>query len=708
MWLVLAALLVASLGAVTLVTASQESLRPLTLLKRETELRWTAHAVAASFGNRLKMEPWGRRFYRREDVNKDYSVTSVYRDREYTLWARDSVRRGVVETGTVDVFVRVADTDFTLGFYQRLRVRPAVATNPRVLQVLREMTIRDDFQFDTVRDDLLLRIEAVEVADRANRPSAEVSAREADVLSERDASVEKVLGAIRAAHDEVEAETRFAGMMERARARLAAGWLLEGRDVLAQAVDLAAGSNPVHLPQRLMTSQLALGKLEYALGLLSNEPARASFLDGAATKLAALVDDPRTSCVAPTAANLLAHVRMAAAALKDPLARDRARSRARDELRRNSKGGVFEDGSIEIGDLPGHFERVWSTSLAYVDCAFDPADPSQHAETVALASDDGRTSQPLTRPGVYDTLFWMPGGTALMLVDRTDAAALTHPIQLVDRNGTALATFEGFGQYATVESSGYWLTPRTNHLLFRGMAKGETKPSYWAQDLKEGRLDRIVGPEDRLGRVDHDPLRFSGDGQWVAYYEPPEGVKVAPIDRFLSGARDGRTVWKVSNPDNPPGFYWAGGAGLTRLVLYAEEQDRSHPERGRLLVVDPATGDTARSPAFPDGLAPWIAFAHQDRARIALLDRKTTRYALIDFGASGFKGPFELGQVGSSSPCTSRPARTGNLVFLSDASEAGGGIWRWDLDRPGDVRLLSLVPVIAPYPSHRMINPIAF
>ncbi|MBI4860936.1 MAG: hypothetical protein HY815_11865 [Candidatus Riflebacteria bacterium] len=723
LWIALGVLMVASIGAMMLATVSQSNLRQLGLLRDEAQLRWTVVTALATFDNQLKMTPWARRFYKGGGKD-EHSTTLTYGNRQCTVWARDSLRNSTVQTGTTDVFVRVADQDLVMGAYQRVKVTPAAATNPRVLVVLRELVVREDLKERDARDRLLKVMEADEKKDADLIAETDVCSRAALEVAEEDGAPEKAVGAAIAAAPDATTERKFRESMSRGAQKVDQGDLAAAVPLFTEALSIADGSSSTQRPQRKMASQLALARALYALGLSSTEPDRTTSLDQALNHLDSLVGEFGKGCAGPTAAYLRAQLRVVRKNAQTPAERDMARAQARDELANTllaiAPGAVFEGGSIPVADLVPQFDGVWSMPLAYTDAFFSILSiplpfigyipiPWPVLQRLSLTDDEGKSSRVIMVSGIMVPLLWLRDGSALVAEDWSSAAGSS--LILLDRTGQVLQRFRDVTLHSTRESGGVVLSPAGNQLVFYGKVGDSEGSSYWVQDLKGGSPRRILGPFPQASSfsTDHDPVQFSGDKQWVAYVDPAAGVRVAHADSFLSGTVAGRTVSSlVTKGDqvSAPGIVWgappAPGAS-SLLVLLPESLDENPPPR-RLKLVEPVTGVPWESPPLPSDFTPTLVVPFRDKPRLMVFG--SGRCATIEYGASGFIGGFEIKTL-PGGPYGNRPGRgPGDVVYLS-GSRQGPGLYRWNMGTSDPV-FLPLKPETGPGEFRLVLYPVSY
>lgn len=733
----LGCLMIASIGAFSLATVSQGNLRQAGLMKNETQLRWAAHAALATFANHVKMNSWENRFYRDSKNTSEYTTAMTYRGRSLSLWARDSVRAGVVQTQTIDVFARVADSDLVMGTYQRIRIISSLATNPRTLRVLRELTVRDDFEGKSVRDRVLKGIEEDERSETVNGPEGDVYARAIDASAEKDSPPDQAIAEAMGVTGEVATEQRFQEAMAKAHALMGSGSLVDVIACLNDAMQIAASSGTPQGPQRRMACELAMARAQYALGLTSSEPDRSKSLTQASDLLDRLIKDLGPGCAGPTAALLRAQVRMVQNSTRSGTERSQPRDEVIQELRSTlaaiAPGQAFEGGSVPVDDLVEEFSTSWSLPVAYTD-SFVKIVPDRAlgdlrvpvVQRLSLTDEDGTPTRPITLNGLMWPLMWLPGGSALLVKSPKPQESAKDAVfdrrgtvALVDRTGTVLQSYPKIDPWPTQESGGLALTPKGDQLVYFGYTNDDNTEkilektlSYWVQDLKGGPPKRILGSYTSKETLapSHDPIRFSSDGKQVAYFVPNEGVKTAESSEFLQGSPSGKTVFPPNADwEYSPGILWVQptpGVKTDLLVVYANASDLQHPERGHLVLVDPATGSSNRSPTFPNDFSPSVVIPHRDKPRLTILSENEKRCLTIDFGASGFASSFEEKTM-SCGFFDKRPGRgVGNEVYLEGPKE-NPGLFRWDVATGDPVRILQ-PSENGPTPISILIEPVVY
>lgn len=719
-WIALGCLMIVSIGGFTLASVSQNNLRLAGLLKNEIQLRWATHAALSAFANQLKMTPWDRRFYKTSKDKPEYTTTMTYRGRSLALWARDSVRSGTVQTGTTDVFARVADSDIVMGTYQRLRLTSNLATNPRILHVLRELTVRQDFQNEQVRERLLKDIEADEKAEANNGPEGDVYGRAIDVAAEKDSPPDQAATAAKSVASEVPLERKFQEIMAKAQGLLRSGSLVDTIACLGEAMAIASGSGSTQRTQRRMACELAMARAQYALGLTSPEPDRTQSLTQSSSLLDRLIQDLGPGCVGPTAAYLRAQVRMSQKTVRSASGRDQVREEASRELQATlaaiAPGQAFEGGCVPVSELVEQFVTSWALPVAYCDLFLKLITipnlgdlPIPVLERLSLTNEDGSSVRSITLNGLVKPFMWLPDGSAL-LASVYGNGKTASTVTLMDRTGNVLQEFGDIHPSATKESGGITLTPKGDQIVFYGRANDEDIRSFWVQDLKGGPPRRILGPYKKKDDLwpDHDPIRFSSDGKWVSYLDPDGGVKTAESTAFIQGSPPGRSVFPLSEERVfTPGMLWVHpnqDVKANRLIVFAEAHDQKHPEWGRLVMVNPVTGASSRSPAFPKDFLPSVVIPNQNKSRLTILSTKENRFLTVDYSANGFASGFDV-KTFADGPFGNRPGRgTGNVIYLA-GSRDNPGLFRWDMDEGDPVRL-PLPMETGPTPIHVLAEPV--
>lgn len=725
LWVSLGVLFLAAAGVAVLSHSARAGMRQTEQMRHVGEARWVAHAALAMFTNRLKMRPWAERFYREPPPRGDYAWSLAYMDRQVSLWARDGTRASRPVTGTTDIFATVHDGTLAYSICQRVQITAAVATNPRALRVLREVSLLDDLQDQDRRDELARQFEAEEQATIQDRALSEVSARGMDEAAARDLSPEQALAYVRAQRNEEPAERTFRETLQRGRAQLDQVAYAAAAATFEQASGQATGS-PTHRNQRWMASQLALARAKYALALASPEPERSTLAGEAAQRLDQLVNELGLECVGPTAAYLKAQIAVltrrrapgAATRGKDQLVAD-VTTELVEILDRIGRGKVLEGGSVPLSELPPQFDNTWRMRLAYTDSFLERRVISfwffsfpllwPVSQRLSLTDEAGTRVRTLISSGQYEPCAWLAEGQALVVTDHGGDSG--YDVLVIDRTGRTLAGFKGVKPVATAESGGVWVTPRGDGLVLFGVGP-QNVLGYWYQDLRQAVAPRRVGPEMKSEfRLGHDPVQFSQDGQYVAYVDPAGAVKLTSVSSFLTGSGMALTAltFVPSAPDlQEPAFTFVGrGLFQSHLVAFSQSDDAGNPDTGKLLVVsNNLLNPRKRRIPLPTGFTPGLIVPQRTRESVLLLDKDNKRYLRIKLSDEVAAHLQEL--PGHS--FQTRPGRgEADVIYLAGMiSEGEPGIWRWDLSGDGSPELLPLPKEGGPTLLHVITTPVSY
>ena len=729
LWITLGVLFLAAMGVAVLSQSVRQGMRQTVQMRHVAETRWAIHAALSMFTNRLKMRPWAARFYNEPPPTGDYTWSLAYMDRQVSLWARDGVRATRPVTGTTDIFATAYDGPMAMSICQRVQITAAVSTNPRALRVLREVTVLDDMQSQTRRDDLARQLETDEATVIADRPLTEVSARGMDEAAGRDMPPDQALAHVRAQSTEAPAEKTFRETLAKGRAQLDAVDYAGAAATFESAVGQATGSG-VHRDQRWMAAQFALARAKYALALVSPEPERTTLGNEAAQRLDQLVTDLGPECAGPSAAYLKAQLAMlnrkaaprAATATRtggNGGTRTDVTTELTDTLRRIARGKVLEGGSVPIDELPPQFDDSWKMRLAYTDSFLEKREINfwfftiplywPVSQRLALTDDMGTRVRTLISSGQYEPCAWLAEGQALVVRDHGGDSG--YDVLVLDRTGKTLAGFKGVKPFPTAESGGIWVTPAGNGLVMFGEGPDQTR-GYWYQELRQSTPAKRIGPELKGEvRLIHDPVQFSQDGHYVAYVDPAGSVKVTTVGGFLTGGSFTLTALTFT-PATPylqePAFAFVGrGLFASYLVAFSQSDDSGNPDVGRLLVIsNNFFAPSKKRIPLPSGFIPGLIVPQRTRESVLLLDKDNKRYLRIKLSDDVATQVAEL--PGHS--FQTRPGRgEDDVIYLAGAvSENEPGIWRWDLSTDAQPELLPLPKEGGPTPLHVITTPVSY
>lgn len=722
-WIALCVLLVAAIGGTMLSMVTRTSMRQVGTAQDQARLRAVADAALASVENHLKITGWSNRWVFIDSWDGPASIALSFDGVACTVYAQDRKLPGdIAEQGTVDLFVAVPDTNPQLGVFHRVNLKSVSALAPRALTIQRELSVREDFSKPAVRDQILAQVDAdqAEAARREFEADAIARAMAAAAAQNRDPA--QLETAARNEASEAANEKTFREAYDDGRQKSLAGDLAAAETALDSAVATAGGAPALHKGARLGAAKLQLARTQYTRAMVSAGPTRTGFLNEAVRQLTGVLGDPDASCTHPSAALLLAQVRVA---LDNPLtdaARLASRDRAMAEMRRTLRGRdreAFEGGTVLIQELFPHFEAQVTETLAFAEANFE-ADPDwddywmeDANQRLLLAPANGGTAVPITEGEFHHPLFFMPGGQTIFGTVQLDY--MEFAFALFDRTGRVLRTYEPMYPLGTVIGRrnpnfqigylivGATLAPDKQTVVCWGYRGDDWEPAYWGLDLASGAVRKLRGPypEDVDGR--QDPVSFSPDGNWVAFMDPGAGVRVAPANSFLTGNAAGTVVWTPTyqryeigrgrfekGPANLPGMGWTQGGGSDKLILFAGVDDDTHADRDNLVMVDPAS--LARSTVPLGGFRPGACVPYKNRGRIALLSNNGARIATVDHAAGAFTSALSTRDL-AGGPYWYRPGRgPGETIYLTSP-----------MDRPGvhrlDLETFDITPIIQLTPS---------
>ena len=736
LWITLGVLFLAALSVAVLSRQALRGSRGTASLRQTAEARWAAHTALASFANHLKMRPWAERFYAdpkyRPDGKPDYALDLSTPERDVHLWARDSVRAGQVQTGTTDVFVTARAGGGTCSLYQRLLITPAPATNPRALRVLRELSlVKEDLASADSREHLLEVVAGDERDAAAHAALAAVCSRGMDAAGGQDLEPARAVELVRAQAAEEPGEKAFADLMRQGRTALDRVDYAGAAALFDRAAG-AAGSSPLHRPQRWMAAQLAAARASYAQALATPEPQRAALANDVVQRLDGIVREMGEECAGPSAEYLKAQIQVLTARRPPAAATAAGGSPDRDRvvvdvsteleqiLSRIGRGRTFEGGSVPLVELPPQFRQANLMSLAYTDSFLEQRQFNfwffsipllwPVSQRLSLTDRDGQEVRTLISSGQFDPDGWLAGGQALIATDHGGDSG--YDVVVMDRTGKIIAGFRGVKPVATAESGGVWVTPAGDGLVLFGVGPGNVQ-GYWVQDLKTASPPRRVGPSfgpDVL--VDHDPLAFSPDGASIAFVDPSGTVNLAPTAGFLAGSSTGQVALRFT-PDSPylhaPAFAWVGKAGrlFNNLVAFTNQDDKGNPNAGKLVFVTSLMGFTfSNGLALPHGFVPGLIVPERTRDDFVLLDKDNAHYVRVALSDTALAQPETL----PAASYQTRPGRgADDVIYLAGkVSDTEPGIWRWDLSSGKPPERLPLPPEVGPTRLHIITTPVSY
>jgi hypothetical protein len=692
-WVVLGALTVLAIAGLMLLTKSQSSLRQLQLAKEEFQLRWVGESVMAHLQNRLKKTSWSRRFYRQRNV-PSYEMNMNYREHSCWCLLMDSVKAGVVQTGTTDIFVQVGSGEVELGLHQRVHLGSGQPTDPGVLTVLHEKCVRNNVRQAAQRTKLLREMDEDLRAAERNAAEADVSLRLSMDAARGGQNYDQIRGALARVPPEAATERRFRELIVAARAACDRGSPAEAMRSLTEALSIATSSTPAQRLQRMQAARLTVARVERLMALTGPLPERGNHLTAAQTSLDALIREQVPLCEGVTRQAVIesGEVRVAQRNPRTPEERTRVSRDVSSSIATQLQGLGQPPGMPLPEQSRDRFTNQQSARLAYLERSYTggPTDDGRE-EYIVLADADGRNATRILGPGRFIPHLWLADGSALLTdIGEVSRSTSDWGMALIDRSGTILKRFPQLSAYRDKSSDGIYLLPNQNAFVFRGTAGSSDELAYWVQDLSGGAPRKILTTQSYTDEDLHDHLAVSDNGRWVSYIDSrdnPATLKVATAESFASGSPSGTTVFTFSSREVPPDMAWTMEEGDPQLILRAGLGDRDHPEKGHLMLVNPTNGQKQNSPDFPADFRPNFILPFSDRQHLAVVDSVNGQVAEIGFNTTGFTGTFTPRTI-SGLAFNGRPTRgDGNLVYFSTVAEwqtpsnRGGpaAIWQWNM-----------------------------